>query len=293
MAERLAPEREHTRPTALVALSPAGWRPLGPVRAYLLLAGMWMRAAWQYRASLALLTVAQACASGLDFVAILLLFTHVRALAGFSLPEVMFLYGTSALAFGLSDLLFSSVEALGYRIRSGSFDAMLVRPVSALTQVCTDEFSPKRFGKVAQALAVLVVALTRLRLDWTPGRAAMVLAMVVCGAAIFGAVWVLQAAFQFVATDAREVMNVFTYGGQTLTQYPLVLYGREAMRALTFTLPLAFVNWQPALWVLGHPDPLGLPTAVRFASPAVALVMAGVAGLAWRAGIRRYRSTGS
>lgn len=274
-------------------LAAPGWRPLGFARAYLLLAAMWMRAAWQYRASLTIMTVGQAGASGLDFIAILLLFSHVSALAGFSLTEVLFLYGTAAFSFGLSDLLLSSVEMLGDRIRSGAFDAMLVRPVSALVQVCTDEFTPKRFGKVAQSGAVLIVALVRLRVVWTPARVLVVALMIGCGTAIFGAVWVLQAAFQFVATDAREVMNTFTYGGQSLTQYPLAVYGRDAMRALTFAVPLAFVNWQPSLYVLGHPDPLGLPLAFRFASPAVALALAALAALCWRAGIRRYQSTGS
>ncbi len=58
-------------------------------------------------------------------------------------------------------------------------------------------------------------------------------------------------------------------------------------------VPLAFVNWYPVLYVLGESDPFGLPDWVRLASPVVALVMAVLAAWAWRAGLRRYRSTGS
>jgi ABC-2 type transport system permease protein len=65
------------------------------------------------------------------------------------------------------------------------------------------------------------------------------------------------------------------------------------VRIATLVIPLGFVNWMPTLHILGKPDPLGLPEFVQFASPVAALVVALVAGIAWRAGIRSYRSTGS
>jgi ABC-2 type transport system permease protein len=60
-----------------------------------------------------------------------------------------------------------------------------------------------------------------------------------------------------------------------------------------YVVPLAFVSWLPALYVLGRPAPAGVPEWAVFVSPLVAAVSCGVAGLAWRAGIRSYRSTGS
>jgi ABC-2 type transport system permease protein len=65
------------------------------------------------------------------------------------------------------------------------------------------------------------------------------------------------------------------------------------LRGVTFVLPLAFVNWLPALYVLGRPYPLDLPAWVAFASPVVAALCCALAGIAWRAGLRAYRSTGS
>jgi ABC-2 type transport system permease protein len=104
---------------------------------------------------------------------------------------------------------------------------------------------------------------------------------------------VLCATILFFVDDAAEVISAFTYDGNFLTQYPLAIYGRTAVRVLVCVVPLAFVNWLPALHVLDRTDPFGLPTVLRFASPAVAVVSAVVAGLAWRAGVRHYRSTGS
>jgi ABC-2 type transport system permease protein len=71
------------------------------------------------------------------------------------------------------------------------------------------------------------------------------------------------------------------------------VFAKELVRGVTFVLPLAFVNWLPATYVLGRPYPLGLPRWTAFASPLVAVGCCALAGLAWRAGLRSYRSTGS
>lgn len=62
---------------------------------------------------------------------------------------------------------------------------------------------------------------------------------------------------------------------------------------MTFVVPLAFANWLPALYVLGREYPLGLPDWVAFLPPVVAALCWLLAGLAWRSGLRAYRSTGS
>ena len=58
-------------------------------------------------------------------------------------------------------------------------------------------------------------------------------------------------------------------------------------------MPLAFVNWYPCLYLLGRPDPFGLPAWLQFCSPVAAAVVLGGALLAWRNGVRHYTSTGS
>ena len=265
----------------------------GAVRMYGVLAWAWIRAAAQYPVSMVLLALATAVVTGLDVAAIVLLFAHAPRIAGFTAPEVLFLYGTSALAFGVSDIVLGTTERLGYHVRQGTLDAMLVRPVSPLVQIATEEFSPRRFGKLVPAVLVLAYSLTRIDVDWTAGRAALVPAMVLSGTAIFGGLWVLSGALQFVLVDSHGASKSVTYGGAFLTQYPMTMFARDFVRGVTFVVPLAFVNWQPAQYVLDRPDPLGLPEAARFASPAVAVLVCALGAAAWRAGLRHYRSTGS
>ncbi|MEY9965812.1 ABC-2 type transport system permease protein [Streptacidiphilus sp. MAP12-16] len=263
------------------------------LRAYLLIAGMWLRASLAYRASFWMTTVGNAVTSALDFVVIAFMFLHAKALGGWTLPQVAFLYGTSGLTLGLADLLVGSLDQLGRRVRDGSVDTVLVRPAAALAQLSADRFALRRVGRVTQSALILAWSLDRLRLDWTPGRLLVMVVLVVCGTVIFGSVFVAGAAFQFFATDAAEVQNSLTYGGATMLQYPPTVYARDLVRGAVYGVPLAFVNWLPAMYLLDRPDTLGLPGWYRFASPLAALVCATAAALAWRAGIRSYRSTGS
>lgn len=261
--------------------------------AYRVIAGAWVRAALSYRASFVALVLGQVLTSGADFIAVVLMFASIDTLGGFGLAEIGLLYGLTGLGLGIADLLAGSTETVGRRVRDGSLDVMLVRPVPALVQVAADQFALRRLGRITQASLVLGWALLSLDIDWTPARVLLLVTTVASGSVVYLSIFTLGAAFQLLAGDSSEVQNAFTYGGVTLTQYPLTIYPVEVVRAVTFLLPLAFVNWYPALYVLGREDPFGLPGWLQAASPLAALAMAGLAALGWRAGIRRYRSTGS
>ena len=263
------------------------------LRAYALIVGMWVRSTMQYRTSFLIVAFGNFAVNALDFVAIALMFSHIDTLGGFTLAEVAFLYGTSGTAFGLADLALGSMERVGRRIRDGTLDTLLVRPVPILAQVAADRFALRRLGRIIQGVLLLGWSLTRLDIGWTADRVLLVPVMLLSGAVIFGALFVFGAAFQFWAKDASEVQNSFTYGGTTLLQYPPTVFADELLRGVTFVIPLAFVNWLPALYVLGRPNPLGLPGWIGFAAPLVACGFAALAGLAWRTGLRAYQSTGS
>lgn len=263
------------------------------VRAYGLIVAMWLRSTMAYRASFVMTAVGNFVATGFDFVTIMLMFSHVDVLGGFTLPEVALLYGTSTVAFGLTDLVLGSMDRLGRRVRDGTLDTLLVRPVPVLAQVAADRFALRRLGRITQGVLILGYALMTVDIAWTPVKVLMLPMMVLSGAAIFGAVFVVGAAFQFYAQDASEVQSAFTYGGTTLLQYPPGIFAKDLVRGVTFVVPLAFVSWLPALYLLDRDYPVDLPRWVAFLPPVVAAGCWVLAGLAWRTGLRAYRSTGN
>ena len=264
-----------------------------PLLLYRRLIGARVRSQLQYRVSFALDTVGMFMTSFLDFVAVLLIFHATPRLGEWSVHEVALLYGVSGLAFAFADLVVGHLDLFPQTIRDGSFDLVLLRPRGTLFQVIASDFHLRRVGKVAQSLAILVWALSTNSIDWDAGRIAMVPAMVLAGAAIYVAVWVFVICIVFWAVEGGETANAFTYGGQSLAQYPVDVYGSWLRRLLAYVIPMAFVAYFPALYVLGKADPLGLPSWLQFASPLAAAAAALAAAAMWRTAVRHYRSTGS
>jgi ABC-2 type transport system permease protein len=260
---------------------------------YRRLIGAQVRAQLQYRISFALDAVGMFCTSFLDFIVVLIIFSNVPQLGGFSVREVALLYGASGLSFAFADLIVGHLDEFNEYIRTGTFDLFLLRPRSTLFQVIASDFHLRRLGKAVQALAILVYALVTLDIPWNAGRIAMIFVMIACGTAIFVSVWLFMICIVFWAVEGDETANAFTYGGHFLTQYPIDIYRSWLRRLLAYLIPMAFVAYFPALYILDKPDPLGLPSFLRFSSPVAALLAAIAAGSMWRFAVRHYRSTGS
>jgi ABC-2 type transport system permease protein len=263
------------------------------IRLYRVLAWARVRADWQYRTSFVLFTSTQFLVTFLDFGQIAIIFGQVHGLAGWSLAEVAFLYGTSGIAFFLADAFISQVERCSQRIKMGTFDTLLIRPLGPLFQLCTEEFAFRRFGKLIQATIVLSVAIARLHIEWTAAKLVLFVTMLVSGTVIFSSLFVITSSLAFWTVDTQEIANAFTYGTNYATQYPLQIITPWLRRALTFIVPTAFVNFFPALYILDKPNPFATPDWFRFASPLVAIGLALVARFLWTVAIRHYRSTGS
>ena len=259
---------------------------------YFRLVGARIRGDLQYRASFVMFVTSQFLVAFLDYLAIAIIFSHIPRLAGWSLAEVMFLYGATNVSFNLADLFVSPVETLPMHIRLGTFDSMLVRPLGPLFQLATEDFALRRIGKLLQGVLVLALAIAGLDLTWDAGRVLMTAVMLASGAVIFGAIWVMTAAINIWTVETTQFGNAFTYGGNFLSQYPLDVYSTWLRRVFAYLLPVAFVNYFPALYILDRPNDLTVP-ALRFASPLVAVAITVFAGALWRFAIRHYRSTGS
>jgi ABC-2 type transport system permease protein len=246
----------------------------------------------QYRLSFALDVGGTALISALDFALVLILFHNAPLIGGWTVREVAFLYGMAAVSFGFANLLVGHVEKLPERVRDGTFDLVLVRPRGTLFQMVTSDFVVRQIGKILQALAVFVWALATVPIDWTAGRVLMLPVALICGVVIFSSIFVAGSCIAFFVVDATEMQSAFTYGGSFLTQYPITIYGTWLRRFLAFIVPMAFVAYAPASYILGKDEDTALPQWAQLASPLAAAGAALAVGLLWRSCVRHYRSAG-
>jgi ABC-2 type transport system permease protein len=252
-----------------------------------------VRSQLAYPTSFALQCAGQALVQLEDMVVIVVLFSRIGAMGGFTRQEVLLIFSLAGVSFGLADLLIGSLDRVGELIRAGTLDALLLRPVPAMTQICAAEFALRRLGKVVTALAILGYVLATSHIAWTPLRAAMLVITPLTGLVLFGAIWVTATATTFWLLEGQELPNSVTYGSGLFTSYPVSVFSGWLLRLMAFVVPGAFVAYYPALAILGKPDPLGLPAVLPYSAPVVAVLATSLAALAWRAGLRHYVGTGS
>jgi viologen exporter family transport system permease protein len=263
------------------------------VTVYRRLVGAAVRSQLAYPVSFALQCGGQAAAQATDLVAILVLFGHVSELGGFETREVLVIYGIAGLCFGLADMIVGQLDSLPVYIRLGRLDALLLRPLGALGQICASELTLRRLGRSFTALLVLAYAVSTVDIQWTAARMALMVLAPVAGTVILCSVWVVACSVCFWLIDGRELANTVTYGSSMFTAYPLGIFPSWLRRLMGFAVPGAFVAYFPTLALLGKPDPLGLPAWLQWSSPPVALLSMLVAGAVWRFAVRHYRGTGS
>ncbi|MCC2672555.1 MAG: putative rane protein [Armatimonadetes bacterium] len=251
-----------------------------------------IRAQLQYRASFIMSTLGQFLMIGLELAAVGMLFARFGTLRGWTLPEVVLLFGMANVAFALGESTGRGFDTFAAQVKSGDFDRLLLRPRGTAFQVAAQEVQLMRVGRLFQGVIALVWAAPALHLSWHDPRWLTVAAGILGGAAVFYGLFVLQAALAFWTVESLEVMNTVTYGGVETAQYPMSIYRPGFRQFFTLVVPLGAVIYLPAKAVLhgavaSHPGVWSIfPVAVGIAFLAVAL-------LVWEVGVRHYRSTGS
>jgi ABC-2 type transport system permease protein len=245
-----------------------------------------------YRASFVLELLGTALGAGLDFVEVFAVFHQVPSIAGLSFAEVVLVFAISSTGFATADLLVGQSDAVIRHVREGTFDVVLLRPLSVLGQLAAADLQLRRLGRVGISLLLLGTVLTRLPVDWTPARAGMLVLAPVTATVVFGALFVAAGAVSFWLVEATEVTSALTYGSGYLGEWPTSVLTPVLARFFTFVVPAAFTGYLPALAILGRPEPTGLPGWLPWASPLVAVLAAAAAGLLWRSGIRHYVGAG-
>ncbi len=220
---------------------------------------------------------------------VFVLFQKIPQLAGWTFPEVLFLYGFSLIPYGLFNVVSLNLYNFGNNyIIEGKFDRVLLRPVSSLFQVLFEAFRIESLQEVATGIFCMVWASHRLHTPWPPGKFAMLFFFGICAGLIYVAVFLLLTTVSFWFEDRvgvhPPVWNVFSFG-----RYPLTIYNAAVQFILCWVIPFGLASFYPSVRMLGRavtPEyaPLVPIVAVAFLTVAISL---------WNFGTRHYASTGS
>lgn len=263
------------------------------IRLYFNLIGAILRSQMQYKASFIMQVIANFFVTFTDFIAIIFIFGKFKDIKGWTLWEVGLLYGMTSVSFSIAEMVARGFDLFSRMIRLGDFDRLLLRPSGIFLQLMTADFDLRKIGRISQGLMVLVIAWKMLGIGFDPIKLAFLTATLVNGILFYMAIIIAGATVCFWSVESTELSNMFTYGGVEATSYPIHIYKNWFRNILIFIVPLAFVNYFPALFLLSKPDPMGLPHFVRFLFPFASALVIIPSIKFWNYGVKHYQSTGS
>ncbi|MDE7257618.1 MAG: ABC-2 family transporter protein [Lachnospiraceae bacterium] len=186
-----------------------------------------------------------------------ILFSLREDIGGYSMREVMLLWGLTASSFGLSRILFARVFTLHELIVSGKLDAYLVQPKNVLLSVMTSVTVTSAIGDFLYGIVLLCV------FSFSIGRLFLFLLFTVTGALIITAFGLLvgSLSFWFVRTEMFGVHMVNCM--ISFATYPDGIFHGKARFLLYYIIPVGMAVYHPVhimvafdagrfLWVLGY-----------------------------------------
>lgn len=243
----------------------------------------------EYRVNFLIGAVSTVFMQAAGLLAVWVVMNQIPNLEGWSLPEILLIYGLITLSKSINHMFADNLWTLGRDyVRTGTFDRFLVRPVNPLFHLLADRFCHDGIGNFLVGVFLVVVAAPRLDIVWSLPAIGYLAIMVLSGGFIFIALNLITSVSGFWLMDSVPVTRVI-FEMHEFAKYPLTIYPRAIGILLTMLIPYGFASFYPASHLLGREvSPL-----LAWGAPAVAVILMVIALRVWRFGLRHYSSTGT
>lgn len=258
------------------------------MKLYLKYVSMILKCQMQYKASFVMTTIGQFLVSFTTFLGVYFMFSRFNSVNGFAFSEVLLCFSIVLMAFSLTECFVRGFDVFPRLIKSGDLDRILVRPRNEIFQVLTSNVDFSRFGRLFQAILMLIYAVPISGIVWTADKIVAVVLMLIGGIAVFSALFVLYAGISFFTIEGLEFMNIFTDGSREFGKYPFSIYGEGILRFFTYVIPIALFQYYPLLYIIGRSDNIGL-----IFLPLVGFAFMIPCYVFFKFGVKKYKSTGS
>lgn len=222
-----------------------------------------------------------------------ILVSRFQPLAGWTYPQLAFLYGLGLLSHGLMIIFFTQTWALEEYVVRGELDRFLLRPLGVFFQFIVAHVNLIGLVDLLPAVVIFAYGCRRLGFAWSGGNV-LRLALVLAGATLIrAALYTATGSLAFWAGRSRALVHLDANLLERSTLYPLSFYPGWLQWGLTFLLPAGFISFYPACDFLGQADRSALPLDLALWTPGAGVIAFAAARAVFQAGLRRYESAGS
>jgi ABC-2 type transport system permease protein len=250
-----------------------------------------LRTHMQYRGALFIGWFAQAIGYAGTYASIALIIARFDRLGGWSWPEMALLLAFHLLAYALGAALsFVQFRDMEEKVRLGTFDAILTKPIGPWTFLAFSGLNIEYGGHIALAIGLMAWALLHRSLDLAPWQILYFLAALVSAAMLTAAIMTMIGATALVWVRSRHLFSIY-FGFWELARYPLNIFPVPLQALLITFAPLGFLAFVPSAVILDKPVPL-LGAWAPLAALAIGPLFVLIAIAHWRWCLRNYQGAG-
>lgn len=230
--------------------------------------------------------------TGLQLFFLWALFSRTNSLGGWTLPQVILMFGFSQLSFGYFSVAFFELanNMADFYILEGNLDRPLMRPFSPLAQLVMENINLRDSQVIIKGMAIVWWALAHLdppqRMTVGIFLGANLLAIV--GACVYAGVFLIVCSMNFWVKDRVGLVNPL-FSVNEASRYPMTIYSPLVRGVFTYAIPFAFCAFFPAAYMT---DPARWGNWLLL-GPVVAAVELAIGLAVFHRGLRVYESTGS
>lgn len=204
---------------------------------------------------------------------------------GWNMWEVLLLQSIYSMSTGVSAMLFGNVLwATMDHVQQGSFETVLLKPVSPLFYLIASNFDSESGGLFFGGLVMTVVCGIKTESCSLENIPAFLI-FFFAGLAVMSGMFLLMAAMSFKWVGNSRIPEIFD-SIKSFGKYPVGIFPKKIQLLCSFILPVAVIGFLPAGALLGRMDDRAYFTLL----PCVLFFVAGVA--VYHSMVRLYEGVG-
>lgn len=218
-----------------------------------------------------------------------IIFSQIPNLMGWTLNQIVFIYGFSLIPKGLDHLFFDNLWSIGhFTVRKGDFDKYLTRPINTLFHVMVEKLQIDALGELIMGIALICITLPSVAIQWSFVKILLIIVVIPFAVMIYVAIKTATAAIAFWTKRSGNITYMF-YMVNDFAKYPVTIYNNVVRSIITYIIPFAFTAFYPANYILTGDNPL---FNIGF-TVVISIVLMAIAVFIWNKGIKAYESAGS
>ncbi|MDE6203658.1 MAG: ABC-2 family transporter protein [Lachnospiraceae bacterium] len=218
-----------------------------------------------------------------------LVFDQIPSLQGWTLDQLIFIYGFAQIPRGIDHLLTDNIWLVAWRlVLNGDFDRYMLRPMNIFFQIIAEKLQPDALGELLVGAILVVRSLAKGIVTVDVAHVVLFFVSVMAGALIYTSIKLFFAALAFWLKTSGPFLQV-AYQMSDFAKYPTEIYAKGVRFLITWVIPFAFVAYLPASFFLKS----GAGAGVIGFEWVIAIVFWCIAYYVFNRGIRVYESAGN